>query len=399
MKSILFLLVVLGLGCAGGYYLHQGPGQAVFSYQDWVVQMPLWLAAILTFFLAFLIFFLFKLTTFIAQSKSLFKQWQQKRLEDKARSLMNQGLIELTEGHWAKAEKLLTHTVIKDTSLISYLFAAKAAQAQGAYERRDDYLRMAHKSNPKADIAVSLTQAQLQLDHNQFEQALATLMHIKSISPKHKTALALLKDLYIKLNDWQNLLKLIPNLLKQKVIDKELAHSLESMSYREILESTEATDDSLEAINELWRHAPEHIVRNNSLSELYIKLLIASNAHKEAEIRIRESLKYQWQPNLVHMYGQLKLPENSKQLTTAERWLESHPNDPYLLLTLGYICIHQRLWGKAKDYLNASLSLAPMRETYHTLAKLLEETGSVEEANEFYRQGFLSEAKPTLATS
>ena len=40
----------------------------------------------------------------------------------------------------------------------------------------------------------------------------------------------------------------------------------------------------------------------------------------------------------------------------AENWLVQHPQDPVLLLTLGRLCRHQQLWGKAEDYLQRALA-------------------------------------------
>ena len=91
----------------------------------------------------------------------------------------------MSEGRFEQAEKILLKQVShSDTELLNYLMAARSAQQQGAYDRRDEYLRLAHKAMPSADIAIGITQAELQLSHNQYEQALATLNHLSSIAPK-----------------------------------------------------------------------------------------------------------------------------------------------------------------------------------------------------------------------
>ena len=75
---------------------------------------------------------------------------------------------------------------------------------------------------PSADVAVGLTQAELQLAHQQYEQALATLMHVRSLSPKHNYVLKLLKKLYENLGEWKKLEEILPDLRRRKVIgDKE----------------------------------------------------------------------------------------------------------------------------------------------------------------------------------
>ena len=63
--------------------------------------------------------------------------------------------------------------------LINYLGAAKAAQEQGAFERRDNLLQKAYRVAPEADLAIGLTQAELEIEQHQFEHAMATLNHLR----------------------------------------------------------------------------------------------------------------------------------------------------------------------------------------------------------------------------
>jgi tetratricopeptide (TPR) repeat protein len=75
------------------------------------------------------------------------------------------------------------------------------------------------------------------------------------------------------------------------------------------------------------------------------------------------------------------------QLAWAERFLGSHPDDPPLLLTLGRLCVSNRLWGKARTYLEASLQVEPLPEVFEELGGLLEQLGEQKAALECYRRG------------
>ena len=62
-------------------------------------------------------------------------------------------MIALAEADWKNAEKLLSSGAAEsDTPLMNFLAAAKAAQAQKADARRDNYLRQAHLAEPDAEI-------------------------------------------------------------------------------------------------------------------------------------------------------------------------------------------------------------------------------------------------------
>ena len=126
-------------------------------------------------------------------------------------------MIELSEGRWRQAERdLLRYVEHSDTPLLNYLAAARAGQQQHAYERRDEYLHLAQSSMPSADVAVALTQAELQLAHQQHEQALATLTRLRAIAPRHTYALRLLVRVYQRLEEWEELRKLLARGEKEK---------------------------------------------------------------------------------------------------------------------------------------------------------------------------------------
>ena len=64
-------------------------------------------------------------------------------------------------------------------------------------------------------------------------------------------------------------------------------------------------------------------------------------------------------PALLAIYSECLGADVRQQLERAENWLAQHPRDAVLLLTLGRLCAHQGLWGKARSYLEASLSIEP----------------------------------------
>jgi HemY protein len=102
---------------------------------------------------------------------------------------------------------------------------------------------------------------------------------------------------------------------------------------------------------------------------------------------LRQSIEQEWNPKLVHLYGMLTDVNHSKQLDIAERWLNKHKDDAVLLLTLGRLSSHKQLWGKARNYFEASININPTPEAYYALATLLEKINEKEKATECYRKG------------
>jgi HemY protein len=295
------------------------------------------------------------------------------RLAEKARDALSNGLIDLAEGRFEKAEKLLLQQVKHSNNpLLAYLAAARAAQQQGAHERRDDYLRKAHINNPTAEIAIGLTKAELQLAHSQYEQALATLTHLYELSPKHTYVLKLLVETYRRLSDWKKLKDLIPGLKKQNVLTPEKMLDLEIETWCGLL-GEQIYLKNYELLTTVWGDVPHHLKALPDAVEQYARLLIKIGAAGKAEDVLRQYLNTAWQESSIILYSQLDVLVNNKQLETAEAWLKDHQHNAYLLLALGKMCAGLSLWGKARNYFEASVSVSPMSETYLQLAVLLED--------------------------
>jgi len=118
-----------------------------------------------------------------------------------------------TEGNWEESEKLLVNNVnASETPLLNYLAASRSAHMQEAYDRRDSYLKVASEQGEEAQIAVAVSQAEMQFTSDQLEQSRATLIRLLEVSPKHPYALKLLAKVYYQQEDWNNLFTLLPDL-------------------------------------------------------------------------------------------------------------------------------------------------------------------------------------------
>jgi HemY protein len=313
---------------------------------------------------------------------------RQKRLEEKVRLSLSQGLIDYAEGRFEKAEKMLLQQVkYSDNRLLLYISAARAAQQLGAHERRDEYLRKAHIEDPEADIAIGLTKAELQLAHKQNEQALATLTQLNKLTSNHSYVLTLLANTYKHLQDWDNLKNILPSLKKHSHLATERLLSFEIVVCNGQLTNL-AKNLNAELLTNYWKDTPHHLKALPDVVEHYAKQLIKVGAAGEAEQVLRTYLNKNWEQSTIVLYSELDVMVDNKQLEMAESWLNDHQHNAWLLLALGKMCITHSLWGKAKNYLTASISIQPMPENYLTLARLLEEhMEDPAAAQEYYRQG------------
>ena len=126
-RLIIFLLFLLASVWFGLKVMHH-PGYVFFVYQPWMVQMPLWFAALAGFIFILLFYFVVTSLDRIGLLWMQFKHWLQFRREHRAYSKTRHGLTMLIEGRWKKAERLLMAGSYQSVEpLMNYLGAARTA--------------------------------------------------------------------------------------------------------------------------------------------------------------------------------------------------------------------------------------------------------------------------------
>lgn len=372
----------------------EDPGYALLSHGDWSVEGTLVLLltalSLLIGGILVMVFLLVKTIKFPGQ----FSHWNQSRKTVKAIKNCNKGYIELAEGNWREAEKHLRKSATSSgMPILNYLAAARAAQEDGSSHRRDNYLLQAHKSDPQADIAIGLTQAELQIKDGQAEQALATLMHLRNVAPKHKQVLKMLFRVYQQLNSWKDLDNLLPELRKNNIFEHDVLSQYEQSLSKQLMAHAIQNKNQGE-LKAIWRRLPKITRAEPQMIAYYCQLLLSIGEQELALNLIKEGIKHHWNASLLSLYGLAQEKDVAKQLETAESWLSDNGHSAELLLTLGRLSINNQLWGKARDYLLESISVSPSTEAYQVLGELYENqlADSVEAMN-CYREGLLLSAQ------
>lgn len=394
MRSLLKIWLFVLAGAGIGVVLSRDSGYVLLSFGNYTVEMSLALLLMLLAALFAALYFGIRLAIRTLHLPQDVREWKQRRGSRLAQQAMTRGLLEMSEGNWRNAEKRLVRFADRsETPLLNYLAAARAAQLQGAHERRDVYIRLAHETMPSADVAVSLTQAELQLADHQLEQALATLKHLRSVAPKHNYVLRLLRRLYEQLGDWEHLRELLPELRRRKVEDEADLHHLEIRTHRSLLEQAFLADDE-RRLNLAWADVPRPLREHPQVLGDYAGYLQESGQDARAEQMLRDALRRHWEPGLVETYGLLETGEPGKQLSNLEKMLADHPDDPVLLLTLGRLSLRAQLWGKARGYLEACIGRNGPPQAYRELGQLLERLEEPDKAIEIYRRGLSGTGGP-----
>ena len=389
MRFGLWALLALLLGAFAAHFVLADRGYVLINFRGYVLEMSVPGLVLVLVALYLLV------RGVVALAKAPF--WMRKALRERGLKRggadLAQGLIHITEGDFARGERLLTRGLAtSDAPLVNYLLAARAAQLQGAPERRDEWLKLAYDESAGGGATVLLTQAELQLGVGELDAALATLQRLEQLKPDHPGALGLLARTYRARGDGAALAALLPRLGRARLAPAER----EEIACEALRAELSRADLTSERLAGLWAQLPSDLRAAPEVVALRALALQGLGRGEEAEKELRAALKKNWQRAPVLAYGEVRAADGAKQLKQAETWLKTYAEDGALLLTAARLCMAIELWGKARSYLESSLALAPVPDAYALYGRLLTELGEGERAALAFRSG-LALASPAAA--
>lgn len=389
MKLLITIVIALAIAALIGLAATNNEGFIVFSIADWTIETSVnfFFVCVLLFFIVFYIV----VRTFIriGSAKQDYKKYKQRKDTEHNSECLTDGMTALIEGDWRKAEGLLKKGAkYSKNPTINYLCAARAAQQQGAVDRRDKYLSLAHQLNESsAPASVGITQAKLQHDQNQCEQALATLTKLHEDDPKQAEVNRMLLTSHIDMQEWDKVLELLPLLRKRSALSADMIKAYELQAYAGLLADAGKKKDELH-LSKTWLFIPKRLRAEYFLIDVYVQQRLQFNNHHDSEILLRKAIYKDWDERLVRLYGLVKGKNLPEQLEFAESLLKKRPNDPTLLLTLGRLCVSNRLWGKARSYFEQCTEYDKSPELFYELAQLLQnQLNEPELASNYHRLG------------
>lgn len=405
MKKLLLLIaLVASVGGLLAWQLSETSGYVLISLGHYSVEMSLWtLLLLLLLVWATLRALVYLIRLVIEPGKKLVRVSASGR-KARHRNRTARGLLQFIEGRWDQARRnLIRSAKHADMPLLNYLAAANCAYELGDQDEANRLLVMAEESEAGGELAIGLAQARMHVRDQHFEEALAILRRLYAKAPDHPLVLRMLTNTYQGLGDWKSLEKLLPDLRRYKVFDKQDIEKLSVEVYRALISQLarqaqdSGTPEDMHGLTRFWQDLPRDMRADVHVQATYIESLIQLGEQAEVETLLRKALKTAWDERLVRLYGLVEGSDVKRQLLVAEDWLRERPNDPVLMLTLGRLSIKNQLWGKARDYLESSLAFKAQPEAYAELAKLMAQLGENEKSARYYQQGLtLSTGLPAV---
>ncbi|MDX1496696.1 MAG: heme biosynthesis HemY N-terminal domain-containing protein [Salinisphaeraceae bacterium] len=387
-RTLLGLLIFIFLGVAATLFFEQDNGYVLMRYGDIVVESSLvfFVVALLAgVWVLSILWRTLKLTVGLPRWLPALYQEHRERSLQKA---LLRGLILLREGRWPDAEKALAKpSKNDDLQLVNYLNAAVAAQRQNAVERRDYYLQQAADDERELlPLAVMLTRAELQAQAGQDSQALATLELLREKQPDHLPALQQLFELSAQVEDWARVRELWPDAERLNLLSEQRRTELGEKAWLNYLDNADSSN--LEALDKAWQTLPKRLRQRPALRVCYVRHLIQNTAgHPEALRIITSTLKHQWVPDIALLYSQIEFDDSTAQMAAVEDWIKQHGEQPELQLLAGQLCLKNKLWGRARSYLESVLARQPDARAWLALGQLKEQTNDLQGAADAYAKG------------
>lgn len=393
----IFLSLVILFAAAIGLALgaHFNPGNVVFFYPPYRIDLSLNLFIVLTAVLFAVLFGVLNALRSTQQMPRRVAAYRRDKREREGNRAMREALKALFEGRFGHAEKAATRAAeAPENAGLAALIAARAAHRIGRPERRDTWLAKV-RDDAALKIARLMTNIELALDSQQYEKALEAAGELNANGTRHIHALRLALKANQRARNWPEVLRLVRLLDKRNALHPALSRRLRELAYEDLLSSQ---SQDAESIRRTWSLVPPEDRVRPFVAVRAARVFNAKGLYDEARSVVEKALAVEWDDRLVRAYRESAAAEGSAsllaQIERCEEWMAARLGDPELALTLGSLCLRQKLWGKAQRCLEQALSdatdTATVREAHLKLAQLHEALNLPEEAAAHYRMCALS---------
>jgi HemY protein len=377
MKYLAWILGLFVLAVALAIVAHN-PGYVLLVYPPFRIELSLTLFVALWLLVFVSGYGLVRLIVGVLQLPAFVRNFHLDRTRSKAHKLLDEELGAFFEGRYADSEKAADRAMeLGDKSTIHPIIAARSAHELREFKKRDAYLSAADGKTVGDTSMRLMTTGKFRLDQRDPQGALGAMQELRDIGVKgHLGALSLELKAHQLAGNWDEVLNVLYQLEKRAGIDATLASQLRQQAWQgKILQQKD-----LAGLTTCIRNMPADIKRRSRIAAVAARALNRYGGGSLAQQLLADSLNAQWDSELVVLYGDCLSSDVVAQIEQAEKWLTVHSHDAGLLLALGKLCLHQRLWGKAQSYLDASNSISPSHAAYAALGQLAELLGKSDEA-------------------
>jgi len=380
MKALVWLLIAFAAAVAIAIVGRGSDGYVLFVYPPWRIELSLVFFGVIVCASFALLYVAVRLLHHTLALPVHVRAYRERRRKELALSALAAALQSWLEGRYTRAEKEAGIAFAGGVSPgLAALIGARAAHELRAPDRRDQWLERARESGDGVQAARLVTQAELALAERDFATARDALRSLHDSGPRHIATLRMLLRAERGAQNWPEVLRLATILAKRDAIAPAAAEEHKVQAHLELL--ARAAQDRA-GFESLWRRVGDRERVHPRLAAAAARQAAALGNAALSRSIVEKSLEAEWNASLLAAYAELPAlgtaerdSELRARIEQGERWLHRHPEDAQLLAALGRLCAQAELWGKAHDYLEASIAREDSRAARLDLARLAERLG------------------------
>jgi HemY protein len=391
MRLLLWLVGLMAAAIGIAVTARFNPGNVVLFYPPHRIDLSLNFFVVLEVLLFVLLYALLRAFNATVSMPARVAAYRRRKRERDGNKGLRDALKALFEGRFGHAEKAAARAAeLPENAGLAALIGARAAHRMREPARRDNWLAATVGDN-SLKTARLMTVTELLVDDHRPEEALEAVAELNASGTRHIHALQWSMKAHQQAKNWPEVLRLVRSLDKHKALHPALSARLRELSYDALLSDN---SHDAESIQRVWSTVPGADRIKPYIAAHAATALNARGLHDEARATAEEALRAEWDDRVVRAYREAAAPAGTPallaQIERCEQWIKQRPNDAELALTLGSLCLKQKLWGKAQRYLEQALSDATeprmVRESHLKLAQMHEALGQHDEAAAHFRQ-------------
>jgi HemY protein len=322
------------------------PGYALLQFKQHSIAAPLWLVILVLLALALMWWLIKRIVLGAVHLPHQIKRLFENRAVKKRDNLVVDAFTRWVEHDWYHSAQAFMQLAKADFHpALCWLMAARASELAGLVAQQCDYLN--HASALQLETLPTLAQADTYIQHGQISKAAALLDGLKDTPAVQLRQLSVAQAQH----DLPKILALLPKLHKAKLLSDDQVSAKTQQAYSHVLKQTL----NAAQCQSYWQDIPRREQHNRALLATYAHMMILHGQPQAVAKLLHQALQHQWDLELFVLYA--CVPQTAKQhLAITEQYQDQAGNDYRTLLALALIAWQHELYGKAKSYLDLSLS-------------------------------------------
>ena len=390
MKSLIALVLLALLAVLAAILLQESVGTVVFLVPPARIDLSVGLFLLLALVALWLCFWFGRALQRLSAFPERVRIYRERRGELGAHRGLYEALRALLEGRFVRAERAAQDAQsAPEVAAMAALIGARAAHRMQEYDRRDRWLQQS-EADPELATARRVVSAELWAEQRDTSRSLRAIDALQSSGARHLHAMRIALSAHMQAGHWRDVMRLVRTLEKRRALPAEAAARVRRSGVQGLL--IDASDDP-DGLERTWDavDSSDRLVPDIALDAA--RRLNAAGCGRAAALALEAVLERQWDERLLDEYARCDVPGSRVTIERAESWLKEHPRSQPLLRCLARICLREKLWGKARAYLEECRRLGEDAETSLALAELAEAAGDAEAAARHFREAALALAR------